>query len=61
MDVEEKLCNDSEGTVKYIQIRTTTSSAKDGGTIYIQFDNEKSGNKGKLNSLTEDMDQYYQY
>ena len=35
LDVEDKLCNGSEGTVKYVHIRTTTSSAKDGGTIYI--------------------------
>ena len=30
--------------MKYIHIRTITSSAKDGGAIYVQFDNEKSGN-----------------
>ena len=47
LDVKDKLCNGSEGTVKYIHIRTSTSSAKDGVTIYIQFDNEKSGNKRK--------------
>ena len=28
---------------------------KDGGTIYVQFDNEKSGNKRKSNSLSEEL------
>ena len=55
LDVDDKLCNGSEGTVKYIHMRTTISSAKDGGTIYIQFDNENSGNKRKSNSLPEDI------
>ena len=48
LDVEDKLCNCSEGTVKYVRISTSTNSAKDGGTIYAQFDNEKSGNKRKV-------------
>ena len=48
LDVEDKLCNCSEGTVKYVRICTSTNSAKDGGTIYTQFDNEKSGNKRKV-------------
>ena len=51
LDVEDKLCNGSEGTVKYIYICTTISCAKDRGIIYIQFDIENSGNKGKLQSL----------
>ena len=55
LDVEDKLCNDSEGTVKYIHIRTTTGSAKDGVTGYVQYGNEKSGNKKKSNSLPEDL------
>ena len=55
LDVEDKLCNGSEGTVKNIHIRTTTGSAKDGVTIYVQYDNEKSGNKKKSNSLPEDL------
>ena len=55
LDVEDKLCNDSEGTVKYIHIRTTTGSAKDGVTVYVQYGNEKSGNKKKSNSLPEDL------
>ena len=53
LDVEDKLCNGSEGTVKYIHIRTTTSSAKDGGTIYVLFDDDKAGNKRKVNSPDE--------
>ena len=55
LDVEDKLCNGSEGTVKYIHIRTTISSANDGGTIYIKFDNEKSGDKRKSNSVPEEL------
>ena len=55
LDVEDKLCNRSEGTVKYIHIRNTTCSAKDGGAIYVQFDNKKSGNKRKSNSLPEEL------
>ena len=56
MDVEDKLCNGSEGTVKYVHIRTTIpSSASDGGTIYVQFDNEKSGDKRKDHSLGEEL------
>ena len=35
LDVEDKLCNGSEGTLKYIHIRTTTSSTKNGGAIYV--------------------------
>ena len=48
LDVEDKLCNCSEGTVKYVRICTSTNSAKDGGTIYAQYANEKSGNKRKV-------------
>ena len=51
MDVEDKLCNISKGIVKYTHFRNTTSSAKDGGTIYVQFDNEKYDNKWNPNSL----------
>ena len=54
LDVEDKLCNGSEGTVKYIHILTTTS--KDVGTIYVQFDNKKSGKKRKSNSLPEELE-----
>ena len=56
LDVEDKLCNGAtKGTVKYIHIHNTTSSAKDGRTIYVQFDSEKSGNKRKSNSLSEEL------
>ena len=56
LDVEDKLCNGAtKGTVKYIHIHNTTSSAKDGRTIYVQFDNEKSGNKRKSNSVPEEL------
>ena len=51
LDVEDKLCTISKGPVKYTHFRNTTSSAKDGGTIYVQFDNEKYGNKWNPNSL----------
>ena len=54
LDVEDKLCNGSEGTVKYTHILTTTS--KDVGTIYVQFDNKKSGKKRKSNSLPEELE-----
>ena len=54
LDVEDKLCNGSEGTVKYMHILTTTSCAKD-GTIYVQFDHEKSGKKRKSNSLPKEF------
>ena len=54
LDVEDKLCNGSEGNVKYIHICTSNSCAKDGGTIYVQFDNEKSGKK-KLNFLPDKL------
>ena len=39
LDAEANLCNGSEDIVKYIHKRTTTSSIKDGLTIYVQFDN----------------------
>ena len=55
LDVEDKLCNRSEGTVKYIHICNTTCSAKDGGAIYVQFDNKKSGNKRKSHSYPEEL------
>ena len=55
LDVDDKLCNGSEGTVKYIHIRTTISSAKHGGTIYVLFDDDKSGNKRKLHSLPDEL------
>ena len=55
LDVEDKLCNGSEGTVEYIHIRTTVSSAKHGGTIYVKFDDENSGNQRKSNSLPEEL------
>ena len=38
-----------------MHIHTTTTSAKDGNTIYTQFDNEKSGDKRKSNSLLEEF------
>ena len=41
--------------MKYIHIRTATTSAKDGNTIYAQFDNEKSGDKRKSDSLLEEF------
>ena len=55
LDVDDKLCNGSEGTVKYIHIRTTISSAKHGGTIYVKFDHEKAGNKRKSNALPGEL------
>ena len=55
LHVRDKLCNSSEGTVKYIHICTTNIFAKERGTIYVQFSNEKSGNKRKSNSLPEDL------
>ena len=55
LDVDDKLCNGTEGTVKYIHLRTTITSAKHGGTIYVKFDNEKAGNKRKSNALPEEL------
>ena len=55
LDVDDKLCNGSEGVVKYIHVRTTISSAKHGGTIYVKFDHEKAGNKRKSNDLPEEL------
>ena len=55
LDVKNKLCNGSEGAVKYIHICTSTSSAKDGGTLYVQFDNVISVSKRKSNSLPEEL------
>ena len=55
LDVDDRLCNGSEGTVKYIHLRTTISSAKHGGTIYVLFDDEKAGNQRKSNSLPDEL------
>ena len=50
LDVDDKLCNGSEGTIiMYIHIRTTVRTAKHGGTVYVKFDHEES------NALPEEL------